>query len=126
MPIIDVEIVVAPNAPVDADLAQSLADAAGLALGSPAGQTWVRLHLLAREHYAENEFSLASTELPVFVTVLKRALPGPAEMTDEITRLTGSVANLLRRNRTCVHVEYAPAASGRLAFGGKLVTSPPL
>jgi len=122
MPIIDVEIVVAPNGPVGAGLAQSLADAVGLALGSPAGQTWVRLRLLAREHYAENESSLASTELPVFVTVLKRALPGQAEMTDEITRLTESVANVLGRNRNRVHVEYAPAASGRLAFGGKLVT----
>ena len=122
MPIVDVEIVVAPNGPLAADLAQSLADAAGRALGSPVGQTWVRLRPLALEHYAENESSLAPTELPIFVTVLKRALPGPAELTDEITRLTGSVAEVLRRNRTCVHVEYAPAASGRLAFGGKLVT----
>jgi phenylpyruvate tautomerase PptA (4-oxalocrotonate tautomerase family) len=122
MPIIDVEIVVAPNGPVAAGLAQALADAAGRALGSPAGQTWVRLHLLAREHYAENESSLAETELPVFVTVLKRALPGPAEVTIEIARLTESIADVLARNRTCLHVEYAPAASGRLAFGGKLVT----
>ena len=121
MPILDVEIIVAPDEPVAAYLAQSLADAAGRALDSPAGQTWVRLRLLPREHYAENESSLASTELPVFVTVLKRALPGPAELTDEITRLTGSVADLLRRNRNCVHVEYAPAARGRLAFGGRLV-----
>jgi phenylpyruvate tautomerase PptA (4-oxalocrotonate tautomerase family) len=122
MPIVDVEIVVAPNGPLAAGLAQSLADAAGRVLGSPAGQTWVRLHLLAREHYAENESSLDSTELPVFVTVLKRALPVQAEINDEITRLTGSIADVLGRNRTCVHVEYAPAAGGRLAFGGTLVT----
>ena len=122
MPIIDVEIVVATDGPVLTGLAQSLADAAGRAMGSPAGQTWIRLRLLPREHYAENESSLAATELPVFVTVLKRALPGPAELTDEIARLTGSVADVLGRNRNCVHVEYAPAASGRLAFGGRLVT----
>jgi hypothetical protein len=60
--------------------------------------------------------------LPVFVTVLKRVLPGPAQMPDEIARLTGSIAEVLGRNRTCVHVEYAPAAGGRLSFGGKLVT----
>ena len=126
MPIIDVEIVVAPNDPVAAYLAQSLADAAGRALDSPAGQTWVRLRLLAREHYAENESVLATTELPVFVTVLKRALPRPDEVTTEIARLTESIADVLGRDRTCVHVEYAPAASGRLAFGGKLATSPPL
>jgi phenylpyruvate tautomerase PptA (4-oxalocrotonate tautomerase family) len=122
MPIVDVEVVVAPNGPVAADLAQSLADAAGRALGSPAGQTWVRLHLLARERYAENESSLAATELPVFVTVLKRALPGEAAMTDEIATLTGAVAEVLGRARSCVHVEYAPPAAGRLSFGGKLFT----
>jgi phenylpyruvate tautomerase PptA (4-oxalocrotonate tautomerase family) len=122
MPIIDVEIVVAPDGPIPAGLAQALADASGRALGSPAGRTWIRLRLLPREHYAENECSLAATELPVFVTVLKRALPGPAEMTDEIAGLTGSIADLLARDQTCVHVEYAPAASGRVAFGGKLVT----
>jgi hypothetical protein len=122
MPIVDVEIVVLPNGPVAADVAQSLADAVGLALGSTAGRTWVRLRLLPREHYAENESSLAATELPVFVTVLKRALPEPADLTDEITRLTGSVADVLGRSRNCVHIEYAPAASGRLAFGGRLVT----
>ena len=121
MPIIDVEIVVAPNDPVAAHLAQSLADAAGRVLDSPAGQTWVRLRLLAREHYAENESKVASTELPVFVTVLKRALPGPDEVITEIARLTDSIADVLGRDRTCVHVEYAPAARGRLAFGGKVV-----
>jgi phenylpyruvate tautomerase PptA (4-oxalocrotonate tautomerase family) len=122
MPIIAVEIVVAPNGPVAAGLAQSLADAAGRALGSPAGQTWVRLHLLAREHYAENESSLASTELPVFVTVLKRALPGQAELSAEIATLTTAIAGMLGRAPSCVHVEYAPPAAGRLSFGGKLVT----
>jgi phenylpyruvate tautomerase PptA (4-oxalocrotonate tautomerase family) len=122
MPIVDVEIVMATNGPVPAGLAQSLADAAGRALGSPAGRTWVRLRLLPQEHYAENESSLPATGLPVFVTVLRRAHPGQAEMTDEIARLTVSIADVLRCNRTCVHVEYAPAASGRLAFGGNLVT----
>ena len=122
MPIIDVEIVVAPNDPVAAHLAQSLADAAGRVLDSPAGQTWVRLRLLAREHYAENESSLAATELPAFVTVPKRALPRQAEVTDENATLTDAIAEVLGRARSCVHVEYAPAARGRLAFGGKLVT----
>ena len=122
MPIIDVEIVVAPECPVAAGLAQSLADAAGRALGLPAGQTWVRLHLLAREHYAENESAPASIELPVFVTVLKRALPEQAELTDEVAALTSAIARVSGRASSCVHVEYATAASGRLSFGGNLVT----
>ena len=122
MPILDVVMVVAPEGRVAAGLAQSLADAAGRALGSPAGQTWVRLHLLAAEHYAENESSLASTELPVFVTVLKRALAGQAELVNEIHALTDAIAGVMERAQSCVHVEYAPPAAGRLSFGGKLVT----
>jgi hypothetical protein len=67
---------------------------------------------LARERYAESESSLATTKLPVFVTVLKRTLSAPAKMTAEIARLPGSIADVLERHRTCAHVEYAPAASG--------------
>ena len=69
MPIVDVELVAGPDGVVASRLAQSLADAVGRALGSPVGQTWVRLHILAREHYAENESSIELAELPVFVTV---------------------------------------------------------
>jgi len=122
VPIVNVEIVVAPDRPVAAGLAQSLADAAGRAFGTPAGQTWVRLHWLTREQYAENASSPAINELPVFVTVLKREPPGPDQLSGEIASLTDAIAGVLERARSCVHVEYAPAARGRLAFGGKLVT----
>ena len=122
MPIIDIELVVAPNGMPAPGLAQSLADAVGRALGSLAGQTWVRLHLLAREHYAENESTLASTELPVFVTVLKRTLPAQAELSAEVATLTNAIAVALGRAASRVHVEYAPAANERVSFGGNLVT----
>ena len=121
MPIVDVELVAGPNGVVAPGLARSLADAVGRTLKSPAGQTWVRLHLLAREHYAENEWSVELSELPVFVTVLKRALPAEAELAAEVLALTDAIAKALGRATSCVHIEYAPAASGRLSFGGKLV-----
>ena len=119
MPIVDVELVT-PNGAVAAGLAQSLADAVGRTLKSPPGQTWVRVHVLAREHYAENESSVEMTAPPVFVTVLKRALPTKAELAGEISALTSAIAQVLGRATSCVHVEYAPAAGGRLSFGGKL------
>jgi phenylpyruvate tautomerase PptA (4-oxalocrotonate tautomerase family) len=121
MPIVDVELVAGPNGVVAAGLAQSLADAVGRALKSPAGQTWVRLHLLAREQYAENESSVDSSELPVFVFVLKRELPVQAELAAEVSALTSAIALALVRPASCVHIEYAPAANGRLSFGGKLI-----
>jgi len=121
MPVVDVEVVGNPDRAVPPGLAQSLADAVGRILESPPGQTWVRIRVIEREHYAENESSIEANELPVFVTVLKPALPAGAELRDEISALTSAVAQALGRALSCVHVEYAPAAGGRLSFGGKLV-----
>lgn len=122
MPIVDVTLVVAPDATPAADLAQRLADAVGVALGSSDGETWLRMHVLARDRYAENQSTLAPDELPVFVTVLKRHLPRATALEREIAALVGAIAQVTGRATGRVHVEYAPAASGRLAFGGRLVT----
>jgi phenylpyruvate tautomerase PptA (4-oxalocrotonate tautomerase family) len=103
------------------DVAQALADAIGRALKSPPGQTWVRVASLARDRYAENEATVDAAQLPVFVTILKKQIPPRAELAGEVTTLTEAVALVVGRPATCVHVEYAPAAAGRLAFGGTLV-----
>lgn len=39
----------------------------------------------------------------------------------EVAALTSSIARIAGRNPACVHIEYAPAAAGRLSFGGRLV-----
>ena len=121
MPIVEIELVAGASSVAAPGLAQSLADAVGRTLQSPPGHTWVRLHVLERNHYAENESSLEPTELPVFVTVLKRALPEGAELVGEMMALAGAIAAVTGRAMSCVHIEYAPAASGRLGFGGQLV-----
>jgi len=121
MPIIDVELVTCPNGAVGAGLAQSLADAVGRTLSSPPGQTWVRLRVLPREHYAENGSLLEISDLPVFVTVLKRSIPAGSDLEAEVSALTNVIAAAVGRTTSSVHIEYAPAASGRLSFGGKLV-----
>jgi phenylpyruvate tautomerase PptA (4-oxalocrotonate tautomerase family) len=121
MPIVDVELVADASSAVAPGLAQSLADAVGRTLQSPPGQTWVRLRVLERDHYAENESSHESVELPVFVTVLKRAPAKGADLAGEIMALAGAIAQVTGRTMSCVHVEYAPAAAGRLGFGGRLV-----
>jgi hypothetical protein len=122
MPIVDVTLVVPPDARLASDLAQRLADAAGVALGSTGGETWLRLHTLAGHHYAENQSMLAPDELPVFVTVLKRQLPRDTALEHEIAALVTAIAQVTGREASRVHVEYAPAAIGRLALGGRIVT----
>ena len=97
------------------------ADAVGRALGSPPGQIWVRLHTLDQTQYAENGSSLGSSELPVFVTVLKREVPSGRALEAEVASLTDVIARAVGRAVSSVHLEYAPDAVNRLAFGGKLV-----
>jgi phenylpyruvate tautomerase PptA (4-oxalocrotonate tautomerase family) len=121
MPIVTVELVVELDHALEPSLAQSLANAIGHALDSPPGQTWVRLHSLSRNEYAENDRIVDAGELPVFVTVLKRQVPLGAELQAEVASLTQAIAQVVGRSVASVHIEYAAAAADRLAFGGKLV-----
>ena len=121
MPIVDIELVADPDDAVADGLAQSLADAVGRALRSPPGQSWVRLHVLARGHYAENDSPVEANSLPVFVRVLQRAPPAGEQLAREISALTGILGAVLGRATSCVHIEYAPGAAGRVSFGGNLV-----
>ena len=120
MPIVTVEVVAGAEA-MAPDMAQALADTVGRALKSPPGQTWVRVSSLSRDRYAENEAALDAEQLPVFVTILKKQIPPRAEIEAEVIAVTVAVAQVVGRPAECVHVEYAPAAAGRLAFGGILV-----
>jgi len=121
MPIVTVEVVADPGRMLEPGLSQSLADAVGRVLKSPPGQIWIRLRSLRREEYAENEVLVDSAELPVFVTILERQPPDGAMLQTEAAALTQAIAQVIGRPAACVHVEYAPAAAGRLSFGGKLV-----
>lgn len=121
MPIVTVEIVTASDREWGRDITQSLADAIGRALNSAPGHTWVRCRLLGQHEYAENEGSSSDARMPVFVTITRRQLPAAHEIEAEVEAVTVAVAEVVGRRPDQVHVEYAPAAAGRLAFGGKVV-----
>jgi phenylpyruvate tautomerase PptA (4-oxalocrotonate tautomerase family) len=122
MPIVDVEFVAAAaGAGVAAVSARALADAIGSALGTPAGRTWVRLRRLDGADYAENGIELSPGEWPVFVTVRHARLPADAALRAELAVVTQAVAHCVGRPPERVHVEYALAGAGRVAFGGRLV-----
>lgn len=120
MPIVDVEVVVLAGVPKDGFRADALADRLGETFGSPPGATWVRLHFLDSTAYAENGCKLDIESLPVFVTVVRLQLPKDDALIAEIGAVTRAVADCLGRPRERVHVQFAPAAAGRLAFGGLL------
>ena len=122
MPILDIELVQPDGAlSPSAALTQALADAAGRALGAAPGRTWLRLRTLPAAHYAENETTVAADELPVFATVLHAHPPQGDALAAEAAALTQALAAGLGRSPQRVHVQYAPAAAGRQAFGGVLV-----
>ena len=121
MPIVDIEIVGDVTKPVAGMLSQALADGAGRVFASPPARTWVRVRTIARDSYAENGIAVAPSNEPVFVRVLKRQVPERSELAREITALTQVIASTVGRPMDQVHVEYAAAAAGRMAFGGNLV-----
>ena len=121
MPIVDVELVGESEAEFSAISAEALANALGVALGSQPGHTWVRLRYLNNTCYAENLAARSQVELPVFVTVLLAHPPMELALAEQVAAVTKAVANGVGRSREVVHVQYAPAAAGRQAFGGELV-----
>jgi phenylpyruvate tautomerase PptA (4-oxalocrotonate tautomerase family) len=122
MPIVDVERVCASERDAAADSAPALASALGAVFGSPPGRTWVRVRYLPASAYAENESELSAEQLPVFVTVLQSHRPPGEALAQQIRQVTHAVATCLSLPPGRVHVQYAPEAAGRQAFGGDLVS----
>jgi phenylpyruvate tautomerase PptA (4-oxalocrotonate tautomerase family) len=121
MPIVDVEIVGDEAPAAGSLLATTLADVLGRIFGTAPGRTWVRLRRLPASAYAENEVEPAGEDHPVFVTLLHARPPEGAARAAEVRAVTQAVADWVRRDPQRVHVQYAPAAAGRQAFGGTLV-----
>jgi phenylpyruvate tautomerase PptA (4-oxalocrotonate tautomerase family) len=123
MPIVDVELVYAADREPPQVSASVLASVMGTVFGSPPGRTWVRVHYLPSSAYAENDRELDLEALPVFVTVLQAQPPEGEVLAREVVEVTRSVAQCVARPMELVHVQYAPPAAGRQAFGGNLVAS---
>jgi phenylpyruvate tautomerase PptA (4-oxalocrotonate tautomerase family) len=120
MPIVTVRIVGDLSKTVRRCLAQRLADAVGEALDSLPGQTWVVVQRASATEYAESGGAPAGLR-PIFVTVMKRAMPQARKLRNEIAALTRAVAAATGRPEENIHVIYEPPARGRVAFGGRLL-----
>jgi hypothetical protein len=122
VPILEIEIVTSGGESFDDALATRLADAAGRVFETVAGGTWVRLRGLPRDCYAENGGGPPEGVLPVFVEILLADPPQGEELRLQVHRLTLAIAKVCARPPENVHLRYQPAARGRVAFGGKLVS----
>ena len=121
MPFVDVQLVVPGTEGVPPGLAQAVADALGHLFESPPGRTWVRTSTLPAANYAENGLPLVQDGLPVFVTLLLAVPPEGEARANQAARITTAVALAVGRDSSNVHIEYAAAGKGRVAFGGVLV-----
>ena len=117
MPIVSIDIVTkqAPAATLTGELAKVLADV----FGDPPSRTWVRLQPI--EHYAEGGDGPPAGVRPIFVSVLMADPPHGPDREDLAAEITVAVAAACERPRENVHVIFEAPASGRVAFGGKLV-----
>ena len=120
MPIIDVAIVVREGEVVQEGTARALANCVAGVLGAGPGRVWVRLQLLPPESYAENGPE-EERAYPVFVRVLHADLGPQEHLEREASALAQAVGTCLTRSPGSVHIEYAPAGRGRVAFGGHLI-----
>ena len=122
MPIVDVELVCAGEREPPPVTAAALASALGAVFGSPPGRTWVRVRSLPSSAYAENECEVSAEQLPAFVTVLQAHWPVGEAFAQQVQQVTQAVASCLSLPPGRVHVQYAPEAAGRQAFGGNLLS----
>lgn len=118
MPIVDIAFVTAEDGVVPCS-AQALADALGGVFRTAPGRVWVRLEALPTRRYAEN--GEPAGVQPVFVKVMHADMPAVARLRDEAAAIAAAVAGCSGRAVDLVHVEYAPAGRGRVAFGGRLL-----
>jgi len=120
MPILDVEVIMRPDESIRPGLAKELADRAGEIFESAPGGTWVKVHSMSRDMYAENG-GTSEDIAPVFVSVLKAKLPSHDLLQKEVAKLTATIAQQCGCPEENVHIMYLPEGAERVAFGGKVL-----
>ncbi|GIK86110.1 MAG: hypothetical protein BroJett026_15910 [Betaproteobacteria bacterium] len=120
MPIVDVQLV-GEGSTAPEGLAARLAEALAHVFSAAIGRVWIRLTVLPIGQYAENRLDAGEAPLPVFVRVLHADLPPAEGLAAQAQAVSHAVAACLQCAPEHVHVEYAPAGRGRIAFGGQLL-----
>ena len=102
-------------------MAKPIAEGLARVFKAGPGCVWVRLRSIPAGSYAENGPAGTEALYPVFVTVIHADLPSPEALALESAAIADAVGHCLHRDAQQVHVEFAPAGRGRVAFGGKLL-----
>jgi hypothetical protein len=120
VPILDVEVVLCPEESLPPDFAARLADCAGEIFDQTPCTTWVKLHILPADCFAENCGGPLPDNFPVFVSVLMMDMPPRKKLDPMVNRLKLVVAALSGRQAINVHVFFLPEGAGRVYMGGRM------
>ena len=120
MPIVDVQLVT-PDGHAPTVSSTNLADALANVFNAKPGSVWVRLSVLPSNLYAENGVAQGQIPNPVFVRVMYADLPAMEVLESQARAIALAVGQCLARPSELVHIEFAPASRGRVAFGGTLL-----
>jgi phenylpyruvate tautomerase PptA (4-oxalocrotonate tautomerase family) len=121
MPILEIQIIGPVPEEIRAGLAQRIADAAAEVFRSRPQATWVTLHFVPPDAYAENAGGPPLGTRPVLASVLLADRPPEIELAGQAERLTEEIARACGRPAENVHIVYEPSARGRIAFGGQML-----
>lgn len=121
MPIVTVDIVRDSSLRQEPGLAATLADVLAPVFGKDPKRTWIRLNYLDPGEYAEGGGGPEPGVIPVFVRLLLARLPDLDQRQQLAVKIGAKVGEVLDRPVENVHVIFEPEATGRVAFGGKLV-----
>lgn len=120
MPILDVEVVLCRDECLPQDFAVRLAECGGEVFGQTPGTTWVKLHTIPADCFAENGGGPVAGCSPVFVSVLMMEMPPRKKLEPMINRLRLVIASLSGRQAINVHIFFMPEGAGRVYMGGRL------
>ena len=117
MPIIDVELI-ALDAPKNLkNLTQNLTNSAAIILNSPNGQTWLKLHFLPLNQYAENG-GVPEDFKSLFVSLLLKNNLSEDKRSEIAFKLCESFSTITHFPKDHIHILFLPEGSGRMVFGG--------
>lgn len=123
MPIITIQLVVPrKDLELSPQVVQDLADGLGGLFDCSPGSLWLRVSYLSRDQYAENQTALSDRLQPSFIEVQLADEPTEemrSQLAQQVALLASSITERALEN---THVIFAPAARGRIAFGGRLLT----
>jgi phenylpyruvate tautomerase PptA (4-oxalocrotonate tautomerase family) len=127
MPFLEVQIVGEPSGAPTQTLAARLAEASAEVWRGKHGSTWVSIHIIPLDGYAEKLGGAGASSpdpasAPVYVRISSLDVEEGEALASDAAALTRVVAAACGRPEKSIRILFQPALRGRIAVGGQLVS----